>query len=299
MNHKKTIKTILFASLIAAMILPFSGMNMAEAATEESAYKKIIKQQESIKNKSDADKAKFDKFVQDSLDNASPYNKAVNKILEKLSKVTLKIQDAELKGTDTTKLLQEHSAIIFDLENYGVVSEKRLLENPDYWHERAYNASVEIAKGNEVKISLESKSDSTLYNIHTDDVSLKNQAQVDYICFTWPINIYCPNIDVEWGGGSNAHASQSLVYDGRVYMIGKICLEDDGGHDKVYFTFDTEHYVKNLFGTTVFSDTNGPSYNWLQTEGWCASFTENMSNASAGSTAHAESHLDSTVTVTG
>ncbi len=292
-------KTVLFASLIATMILPFSGMGIAEAATEESAYKKILKQQESMKNKSDADKAKFDRFVQDSLDNASPYNKAVNKILEKLSKVTLKIQDAELKGKDTTKLIQKHYAITFDLENYGVVSEDRLLANPDYWHERSYNASIEIAKGNTVSVSLESKSDSTLYNIHTDDVSLKNQAQIDFICFTWPIDFYCPNMDIEWGGGSDAHASQALIYDGRVYMIGKICLEDDGGHDKVYFTFDTEHYVKTITGSTAFSEDNGPSSNWLQTEGWCASFTENMSNASAGSTAHAESHLDTNITVTG
>ncbi len=36
-NLSKTTKTILFASLIAAMILPFSGMMMADAATNEDA----------------------------------------------------------------------------------------------------------------------------------------------------------------------------------------------------------------------------------------------------------------------
>ena len=36
-NITKTTKTILFASLIAAMILPFSGMMMAEAAPNENA----------------------------------------------------------------------------------------------------------------------------------------------------------------------------------------------------------------------------------------------------------------------
>jgi len=42
----KTTKTILFASLIAAMILPFSGMMMAEAAPNENANNKAISHQE-------------------------------------------------------------------------------------------------------------------------------------------------------------------------------------------------------------------------------------------------------------
>ncbi len=50
---KNKIKTILFASLVAAMILPFSIMNMAEAAPEEdpidqAKLDKIAKIQESI-----------------------------------------------------------------------------------------------------------------------------------------------------------------------------------------------------------------------------------------------------------
>jgi len=49
----KTIKTILFASLIAAMILPFSGMMMAEAAPNENANDKAkeIAEQKILKDK--------------------------------------------------------------------------------------------------------------------------------------------------------------------------------------------------------------------------------------------------------
>ncbi|MCE9653571.1 MAG: hypothetical protein K8Q89_11065 [Nitrosarchaeum sp.] len=35
MKNIKTIKTILFASLIAAMILPFAGMDLADAANDK------------------------------------------------------------------------------------------------------------------------------------------------------------------------------------------------------------------------------------------------------------------------
>jgi len=166
------------------------------------------------------------------------------------------------------------------------------------WLKFSYNASVQISKGEQVSVSLESKDDSSLYNIHTDDVSLKNQSQVDWLCVPWNTGLYCPNWDVEWGGGSDSHASQFLLVNGYVYMYGKICLEDDGGHYQVNFIFDTEHYVKNIFGSTVFSEDNGPSSTYLINEGTCKIFDEQY-NTIAGSTAHAETHLDTTVTVTG
>ena len=40
MNYKNNTKTILFASLIAAMILPFSVMDVANAAPNEKAKEK-------------------------------------------------------------------------------------------------------------------------------------------------------------------------------------------------------------------------------------------------------------------
>ena len=43
MNNTNKIKTILFASLIAAMILPFSTMNFAEAEKTDKIGKDIIK----------------------------------------------------------------------------------------------------------------------------------------------------------------------------------------------------------------------------------------------------------------
>ena len=41
---KNNIKTILFASLIVALILPFSAMSLADAATNENATDKTSKE---------------------------------------------------------------------------------------------------------------------------------------------------------------------------------------------------------------------------------------------------------------
>ena len=68
----KNAKTILFAALIAAMILPFSGMMMAEAAPNENASdkakdkfkkdKELFKKQLKEQNRSDKDKETLEKL---------------------------------------------------------------------------------------------------------------------------------------------------------------------------------------------------------------------------------------------
>jgi len=300
-NLSKTTKTILFASLIAAMILPFSGMQGAEAQTEDSAYIKLVKQQKSVKDMSEEQRTKFIKQTQDDME-ATPYDKQVYKILEKLSKLNLQIIDAEEKGKDTTKLIEKGWALVYELENYGVVNEDRLLNNKDFWHERSDQASEQIRKGEIVKAVIESTTTSNIYNIHTNDVSLKNQSEIDYVCgFFLGIPLYCPHKDIEWGGGSDSHAIKSLPHSGTVYMEGKICTEDMGGHSGVNFTFDTEHYVKSIFGSTVFDEDNGPANVTIYVTYGCSYYKESYGGISAvaGSTAHTETHLDTTVTVVG
>jgi len=81
MKNTKTIKTILFVSLIAAMILPFSGMNFAEANqadNKDKSFDKVEKYDAKIKKqlaKSDEDriheKVKEDKKTSDLFKNKS------------------------------------------------------------------------------------------------------------------------------------------------------------------------------------------------------------------------------------
>ena len=81
MNNKKSIKTILFASLIAAMILPFSGMDFAEAKKSDNAgYDKLSSQ---------IDK-EIDKFVKQSekfSDNPEKLAKLNEKFADKQEKL--------------------------------------------------------------------------------------------------------------------------------------------------------------------------------------------------------------------
>ena len=294
----KNAKTILFASLIVAMILPFSGMNFA-AAEEKSTYVKMAKQQKSVQNMTEEEKAKYEKSIKDTMTKSS-YDRKVYNLLEKLSKIQEQVQKAEEIGKDTTKLTERAWSIVYDLEDYGVVSEERLLENKDYWHEKRQTAKDQINNGETVGATFSESSDAKIYQVHTANVSLKNVSEVDYICFPWPLFLYCGTTDTEWGGGSDSHASQTMIYDGTVYMEGKIVAHNTGGHDRVYFTVDTEHDVYNAFGTHVYDEENGPQQHWLE-QGWNVKYTESYdgTHAVAGSTAHAETHLDTTVTVTG
>ena len=92
-----------------------------------------------------------------------------------------------------------------------------------------------------------------IINTHTDNVSLKNQSEVEYKCHEWAIfSFYCFQIDIEWGGGSTSFAEVILIYDAPVYMEAGACVDNNGGHKKVHFSYDTEHKVKNVFGNTKF-----------------------------------------------
>ena len=288
--------------MIFTMLLPFGSMNFVEAqTTEESAYITEIKNQTTVKQMNEEQRNEFIQKIQEEM-NATEYEREVYTLLEDLSEVNLQIIDAQEQERDTTDLVQQGWVIVYDLEDYGVVSEDRLLSNPDYWHNKADEARKQIQNGETVQATIEIRSNSNIQQVHTDDVSLKNQSEVDYICgFFLGVPIYCPRVDVAWGGGTDTHAIKTLPHDGRVYMEGSICLHNDGGHDRVNFRFDTEHDVYTIFGGHVFDVENGPSTNYLNNTWTCAKFTEQYSGISAvaGSTAHTETHLDSNIWVTG
>ncbi len=234
-----------------------------------------------------------------SLDEASLYQKKVNMILNKLAETEYELAELTAVGESTTKLENQLHAIIFDLENFGVVSEERFLQNPDYWAERVYNAQLQIQRGEEVSVSLEDKTDPTLYNIHTDDVSLKTQAQISYVCYSFShfgIPIYCMNIDVEWGGGSTAYAKQWLNNSDQIYTYAKTCLENDGDHNRVYFSFDSKHYTTHSWQGTVWEVVNQPQDYYLSHNGTCVVYDENT-YGTAGFYAHTKAHLDETITI--
>lgn len=299
----KTTKTILFASLIGAALLSFSAISSVQAETTKSTdgswYIKEVKEQNAVKEM-DADKRDvFITKVKEQM-KANPYNKQVYGLLEELSKVKAQIDDAEQNGEDTTDLIEDGWEIIYKLEEYGVVSEDRLKQNKEYWQEKAKQAIERIQNGQTDSVSTETPSHPSIKKIHTDDVSVKSQAEIEYKCQEWLFfDIYCYQLDIEWGGGSTAHASAVLIYDAAVYMEAGGCVHNNGGHNRVNFEYDTEHYVNNAFGNTVFDVEHNNQRASLKLG--CSYFDEKYDGIAAipGSIAHAKAHLDTEVTVSG
>lgn len=103
-NKTKTAKTILFASLIAAMILPFGGMNFAVAeetantetvkADAQKIAKKILKVQEKISN------------VEASLEDATD-DEQVSQLEARLAKLEARLAKLEQKLTEKMNELSQ------------------------------------------------------------------------------------------------------------------------------------------------------------------------------------------------
>ena len=108
-NITKKTQTILFASLIAAMILPFSGMQFAEAKSNNTDYDKLSSQ---------IDK-EIDKFVKQSekfSDDPKKLVKLNEKFIEKKDKLILKYQEKMDNGLSTL-LGQDFTSMSTDQRN--------------------------------------------------------------------------------------------------------------------------------------------------------------------------------------
>ncbi len=318
-KRKNDAKTILFASLIAAMILPFSSMGNSFAQQtpgEEDGvngngpvgivneqYVELLKQQETYVEMNDAEKELYESAILNSMYTASPYQKEVYKLLDKLSGTILDIQKAESNDQNITELLEEQHAIIFDLEMYGVTTQDRLEQNMAYWANKAQEAKEKIENDEPIKASFKKYlGSSTIHQIHTADVSIKNEAQINFPCLPYNLNIIrCWVMDTKWGGGSYASVSQFIPISGIADMIGKIFLSNSGGHETVTAIHTTQHKVISLADRVVFSRTHGPTeYELIGNLPWpFVAYEEELENRSVftGSTVIATSQLGTTVTV--
>ena len=154
---KKFIITILSVSLIVVMLVPSNAVIFAETDTTDSdiqsAYFKKILQQKSIQDMTELQKEKFTHQVKDYF-NSTPYHKQIFVLIEELAEIESQIKETKDNGKDTTKLTQKLWVTIYNLENYGVVSEERLTSNPEYWMDRASNAMKQVSQGSAVQASI-------------------------------------------------------------------------------------------------------------------------------------------------
>ena len=106
MNYKNNTKTILFASLIAAMILPFSVMDVANAAPNEKAKEKSsvledkknwlkLFKEDKLNTMSKAEQDRYLQLLTQFLETRNTHQIELDQELEKLSLIVL---DSKAKG---------------------------------------------------------------------------------------------------------------------------------------------------------------------------------------------------------
>ena len=152
---RKDIKTVLFASLIAAMILPFSGMQFAVAEEQIEIPKNLddkkyfIQDQamEALQNMTEAERAMYFAHMGEYLKNRTPGQIQLDIEIEKLSYIVL--QDKALMGEkydpmNPSKQAQEQFAVIQDHPMVkGAVELEKFIEKVEFEKAQALKTGVE------------------------------------------------------------------------------------------------------------------------------------------------------------
>ena len=173
-NNMKNItnktKTILFASLIVAMVLPFSTMDFAQAAPNENANNNVQKTKlqkltayeegildntPSLQGLSDEDRDEFVSNLRSQISSFKGYEKQVFKELNELAKIQKDFDNAksQKRSDDYVKgLNSDLHAKKFSLEEIGVTTQERWDASPEYWANKAINAKKGIEEGETIKV---------------------------------------------------------------------------------------------------------------------------------------------------
>lgn len=269
----------------------------------DSSYLKILKQSPDFQNLDiDQQRTYIAKFVE-SRENLTAYQHEVNLGLENLSSAILNLQDAEVMGENTTEATKAVYAAIFDLELLGVVSQDRLEQNKEYWSDRVSEAIKRLEGANQTQVSY-STTEGDIHKVHTDDVSLKNQAEVFYPCFAsfrLPIPLYCVSQDISWGGGTTSYAQVSFVpYSFPLSEhLGKICLHRSVAHSSVVFSFDVKFEQKNVNGDLKWSHSKDYNGSISGSSGGVCAYDSKIHAVAAGDSLSTKVKLDHNITVRG
>jgi hypothetical protein len=263
----KTTKTILFVSLIVAMILPFSGTELANAETiyndktltaKENSMKfsnwaKLLMTTNEYKSLSDNDKIIYLDFVKSMLDDSDPYQRETMSKIEQLSQAVLYIQTASAEQ-DVSAEKNRKSVLIEELEDLGVVSDSKFSDNPEYWMEKVRQAKEARGSYDVKRVSGQSnESEYTL--IHTGDVGIRREANTFFPCFPGHGGpIICSTTGMDWGPGTSSTWGMALL-DGNGSTNVFTCLENDVDHTTVsWYMSGSAKHIFNI-GTTDWSKT--------------------------------------------
>ena len=113
MTLRNRTKTILFASVIVAMILPFASMNVAEAQVqkENTLFEKFLKladKQQKIQNKLDKTEHSRDALHKDKLQNN------IDRIQKKMDRLQNQYYDSIYMSDEELRALDEEGLMVFN-----------------------------------------------------------------------------------------------------------------------------------------------------------------------------------------
>jgi len=295
----KNTKTVLFASLIVAMILPFSEMNYAVAEqvnnnTQKINLKKLTSYEEGILNDTpslqeitDEEKSDFVSNLRIQINSFTGYGKQVFKELNELAKIQKSFDDAKSQNEsdDAVKELQSNlNAKMFSLEEIGITTQDRWDASPEYWKNKVIASKKSIGEGDTQKVS-GNNSQSELHTVDQTDLTLYKGAFLTFPCWREAV---CALIQTGWNDGESNVQLWWVPTDGTIGYESSVCLDSDTHHDKVTFDMQTKRDLKSIFQTWIYVYDNTASVTLNGNAGECESnyYTRSVNaGSSAGLTA--------------
>ena len=255
MKSKTTTGTIISGLLVCAMLVPTRATSFAanidtsDIDIKQSTYFKKMLRQETVQDMTEQQRSEFVQNVRDYF-SSTQYHKQIFVMFEELMEIDSQITKAEREEKDTTRLTQEAWSIIYDLEDYGIVSYERLVSNPSYWADRAYDAVNQINQNKAVKTSKSGTGHDDVRQVHMDGVDLANQSDVRVPCVSASMFTgYCPNPATAHGLDTKTKTASIASWYGNFFMYSKVCITDADHHDNITTTYDHHHKISNAFGT--------------------------------------------------
>jgi len=239
-------KTILFAALIAAMILPFSVMDASaapnidkqdiktqqETLKETSKYAKQLLKSKDYKSLDLTGKKVYLDFLSSLLTSEDVYTKDAIALFDEYSGILMDMEK-------TQKDKNRKSAIIEELEDLGIVDSEKLADNPEYWLEKARDAR--------------DKKNPNVRQVHTSDVSVRNEATVYYPALTNGNGgtISFSTNETTWGPESSSWAYAVALTNGYGSTNAFSCLENTVSHTTVSWYSESLTKYKDWFGNVI------------------------------------------------
>jgi len=262
-NITKTTKTILFASLITAMILPFSGMNFAEAEKApdmtdyESMYKEMDKKIRDNKKSIDADEKKL-KDKSFSNNEIKSIEKQLQDKKDKHEKFFDELAEIQLLNIESYKLDSETQKIFDDAKQ--ALTDKYMNENGvyDLFTENKYRKIVLFID----PIALE---DQTQQEVDSLVSEIKNSVDVDVdVHISTPIDTHstsCPS------STSACHPGKGGIQIAHAGSGGGSTLGFKAYHPTHGYGFIIAGHEAVSVGTQIVQPDNGGTYGYVDVMG--------------------------------